>query len=477
MIKKNRFRFIALLSAMSILLAFTGCKKQGEIQTPDDIDSSSSSSSPETPLQTSTVVGGGPGVYNASLWLNQLSNGDAVLMDSDAIAQYNAEILENENLRCVDLKSYPQTISKNELSALLDETQKPTETRYNGTQKVDDRYYDTLFAAMNRTGLKEENEVRYGFMTENSLLRAFPTSDPSYEFADDVEFDLFAETMLKVWEPVLILHTSTKGDYYFVQSYNYRGWMDAASVAVTASREEWEQYLDPEKFLVVTGNRVTLNENVFNQTASNQELFMGTVLPLQATGGESIVDKMTAASGWTILLPVRGQDGTFSTCQALVPWNADVNEGYLAYTQEGILRQAFKLLGDRHGWSGMNKSRDASSLIMDIFSSFGIRLPRNSGEQAQAPGKDTDFSTMNDDEKLSALVQLPAGSLLVMEGHMALYLGMYEQTPYILHSIYVSYDASGEEQIVNAVLVTDLSLFGAEGETYLTQLRSAKEIM
>ena len=64
--------------------------------------------------------------------------------------------------------------------------------------------------------------------------------------------------------------------------------------------------------------------------------------------------------------------------QALVPYNADVSVGYLPYTRRNIVAQAFKLLGDRHGWSGQNESRDASGLSMDVFASFGIRLPRNS---------------------------------------------------------------------------------------------------
>ena len=161
---------------------------------------------------------------------------------------------------------------------------------------------------------------------------------------------------------------------------------------------------------------------------------------------------------------------------ALIPWNADVSEGYLPYTQENLLIQAFKLLGDRHGWSGTLSSRDATALVMDVYQCFGIHLPRNSSQQALIPGETVDLGGMEEEEKRSQLAAAPAGSLLLMDGYAGIYLGEEDGEPYALHSLFVVYDSDGTERIINAAVVTDLNLRADSGESYLSRMKQVKTI-
>lgn len=472
--KKTLRNGLALLLALSLLASLGGCRREEE-QQPDSSGSSPSRTEVTDGPSASAVPDGGP--HTAGYWIAKLSSPRQVQMDAAAIEEYNAALTSDASTRCVDLASYPESLGREELKALIEEIQRPEEDRYIGREKATDAYYTALENNRALSAIKDSNPVRYGFVVTGAILRAFPTDDPSYEFAEDVEFDLFAETSLRVFEPVVVLHTSADGGWYFVQCYNYRGWVRAQDVALAAGRSEWSGYLDPADKLVVTGNRFRLNVNPYDERVSELELTMGTVLPLVSEADKPAqIDRVTAGSGYVALLPVRTGDGGLQLRPTLIPWNADVSEGYLPYTQENLLAQAFKLLGDRHGWSGTLSSRDATALVMDVYQTFGLRLPRNSAQQAQIPGDTVELAGMDEAGKREAILSAPVGSLLTMDGYVGIYVGEEGGEPYALHSLFVAYDGSGKEQLINAAVLTDLSLCTQPGESCLSQLKQVKTI-
>jgi len=464
--KKKSIRWGAGLLALCLALGAAGCK-----QKPEDNELDEPTSSSPQPSGTAPDADTANGIYSAGYWLAKLGSTASSNPDYDA---YNASLAADASTKCVDLGAMSDTISGSDLRALLEEAALPSDDRYTDEGKASAEDYARISANLGLENIPESGTVGYGFITENTLMRTFPTDQPSYEMADDLEFDLFNETRLNVFEPVRILHPSADGEWLFVQAWNYRGWVDAEAVAETDS-SEWARYANPEAVLVVTGNRVTLNENVYNETASGLELFMGTTLPLLSDAPDTI-DFMSTESGRAVLLPARDENGRLYTVQALVPWNADVHEGYLPYSPAAVLQQAFKLAGDRHGWSGMNKSHDSTSLVDDVFRTFGFKLPRNSSQQAAMPAQTVDLSGMSDAEKLAAILDQTPGSLIIMDGHVALYVGSEGGMPYVIHSIYTAYDGSGGEIVYNAVVVTDLSLIDWDGDTYLSNVTAVKTL-
>lgn len=416
---------------------------------------------------------------DVNTWLSAMENPQQVLLSTKEIAAYNAKIYEQEALLCYSIAEYPESVDGETVRGYLEEAKIPSDERYIGSKKADAAYYEDLQAKLQKDSVPKTVTVRFGVMSENALLRAFPTTDPSYEFPNDFEFDYFNDTLLKIGEPLAVLHETDEG-WLYVQSESYRGWLKEQSVAL-ASKEQAAAAAKDEPFLVVSANRVTLNENVYNPTASGLELFMGTRLPLlPAEKAPKTVDGVSSESGYVVLLPVRDSQGRYSQVQALVPYSADVHVGYLPYTAENVLRQGFKLLGDRHGWSGQQKSRDATALVRDVFLSFGFSLPRNSAQQAALPGESVSLAGAGDEQTLTALKSAPAGSLLAAQGHTAIYLGMQNGVPYALHSLYVvdEIDASGarSEKMLNAILATDLSLCLPGGESFLSALNSVRVV-
>lgn len=93
---------------------------------------------------------------------------------------------------------------------------------------------------------------------ERADLRTVPYGGPMLKAAGDTYYDRLQETELVLGMPVWVLHESSDGLFYYVQSYFYRGWVSRETVAAAKSEEEWMYFADPESFVVVTDALVKL---------------------------------------------------------------------------------------------------------------------------------------------------------------------------------------------------------------------------
>ena len=83
---------------------------------------------------------------------------------------------------------------------------------------------------------------------------------------------------------------------------------------------------------------------------------------------------------------------------------------------------------------GTKYCRDCSSLLVDVFSVFGLQLPRNSRQQMQMVG--VERCPDNREQKQQFIAALPSASVLYFPGHAMLYLGSQGNALEILHSVY-----------------------------------------
>ena len=166
--------------------------------------------------------------------------------------------------------------------------------------------------------------------------------------------------------------------------------------------------------------------------------------------------------------------------------SVDVQIGYLPFTRENILREAFRLLAKPYGWGGMWKARDCSSFLQDVFSTMGVILPRNSAAQANSGSYFAKFNIENskipDAKKEAALDQAPpVTSLLRLNGHIMLYLGKVNGHYYVIHnsSGYRVPRWFGDDEVhkLNQVVVSDLSLGkGSKKKSLLERLLSINTV-
>ncbi len=417
-----------------------------------------------------------PEMAKSEFWIARTPNAAKLVMQSGEITSFSENITKKEGTFCQDVLTYPEIISKDVLLKNIAAYSFPKGKRYNGNKLVSAEYYVQLAKKLNLDEIQELNIAKYGYIVKNTALRAFPTDDVSYTDPGDTEFDMNMESTVKIWDEVLILHASTDKNWLFVITKNCSGWAKAAHVAV-ADRKTLAAYRK-KPFVVITGNRVIPDVNHLAPQNGRPELMMGTQLPL--TEGAAVIDGVSTEYAYVVSLPMRNEDGTFSETAIRLPFNADISIGYLPYTKENVIKQAFKVLGERYGWGGMWNARDCSSFIADVYQTFGILLPRNSSAQAKAGSVTYDTSEMIDGEKLVLLQQQPAGTIIYFRGHVMMYLGSVRGVPYVIHDSY-SYGESGKggsdgRMTVNCVVVSDLNVTRKDGSTFLSNIKTLVQI-
>ena len=159
-------------------------------------------------------------------------------------------------------------------------------------------------------------------------------------------------------------------------------------------------------------------------------------------------------SGWQVM-PAHALDGVIDTHRPL--------------TQKDWIETLFLFLDDPYGWGGFGGWRDCSRLMLDVARSFGMRLPRNSKEQAVKTSLYFHVEGMSREDKLKKLDEAARLGIVLLHfpGHIMAYLGRADDgTPIVFHALseYVqacdTSDASGQASLVHVdrVTLSDLTL-------------------
>jgi len=413
-------------------------------------------------------------MINAQFWIDRLENPDKVIMSPEEIAVFTEEIKHTPRTYCTDITAYPPMITAEKLRAAIDPAKNIRKKGYVGDKLPDGNYIAALEAQCNAAAVRGISIVRFAIVSKPTFLRAMPTDDPSYDDPNDFEFDMYIETLLRVWEPLAILHVSLDGAWYYVVSPSASGWAKASDVALT-DRETLKKYLAKD-FVIVTGSRIAVSRD---PNRPRNEFMMGTRFPL--ADDQAAIDGVTSDYSYAALLPERDGKGQLMETKIRIPRGMDVHYGYLPYTQRNVLTQAFKMLGERYGWGGSYYEWDCSSFIRDIYMTMGFELPRNSGVQVRIKSPiSINVSKMSDKKKDRIILSLPAGAILQLPGHTTLYLGRYNGHPYIIHSAY-AYGESGkggaEGRIkMNSVVISDLNITRKNKTTFLHNIHNINSI-
>ena len=305
-------------------------------------------------------------------------------------------------------------------------------------------------------------------------FRILPTREPHsrYPKGPDIDnpFDNLQESSAPAGMPVLVTLVSRDRKWFLAETSHLIGWVPATDIATVDPEfmKSWEN-----------GRYVAIVRDKAPVTAGKRLLFRA---PLGAifstTGGDA---KRTWL--WTAARDVRGK--AFLRKAAVAKEAAA--DMPLPITPRHIARLARELAGEPYGWGGLYGRRDCSALVRDIFTPFGLWLPRNSGDQAVA-WKFTSLRNLSPAEKQALIVQqgVPWRTLLWMPGHIMLYIGVHQGKPLIFHNFWSirTRDADGRrgQIIVGRAAITTLHpggelpnldspradrLFGLEGMTLL----------
>ena len=391
-------------------------------------------------------------------WEHQTKDADKVLLQAKEIQNLNKKIRQvNETV--VDLAAYPLRVQGAVVRQEMAASVPAKDTYYTAGKLVPEEDYTAKCQQVTSLQLAGELPVRYAVTVGRTNLRLLPQAEGWFESPEDVHYDDLQGTALDPAEPLAVLADSADDSFVFVQARSYRGWVAKADIAFT-ERAKWLQYVEPKKFLVVTGNRYEL------QVGTQRQLFqLGSRIPVANRTG----------NGWMAILP-QAQDGQLKEVFQNIAVVPELHEGYLPYTRHNVLAAAFSLLGDVYGWGGMEDSVDCSSLIQDVYHTVGIELPRDADQQELAFPVRVVLDGMDRAQRLNALNQAAAGDVLFRNGHVMLYLGRNTAgEPRILHSMssYFTFaDGQKEKHYIRQVLVSGVYFENSQGKTNLEVLTS-----
>lgn len=347
-----------------------------------------------------------------------------IILNPQQIEKINQQNLQRLDTGLADLLDTESERAFQELESLLEAEKLPQEPRYDGEGNLyGEDFYNALKRRLEAIQLKQA-ELRYGVVICNSFLRAFPTMAASYRIGEWGELDRFAVSLLKMGEPVLVYCQDNSGQWSFIRSMQCYGWMLTEHLAWEPDFYRWRQYCCDREQLLVIDSRRDLDYIDFDGRAQKQLLLMGTRLPLYDANRHSFV----------LGMPVKDCRGNLAVLQFMTRRDGGLAPGLLPCSAQNIISQAKKMLGEPYGWGGTSYYRDCSSLVVDVFSVFGLHLPRNSRQQMQMLA--VERCPSGREQKYQFIAALPPASVLYFPGHAMLYLGRQGNSLEILHSVY-----------------------------------------
>ncbi|MCC4601076.1 SH3 domain-containing protein [Xanthomonas melonis] len=396
-------------------------------------------------------------------WSQRTPGAQVPRLSGAQIADFNARLLRDD-ASMHDLSRLPATLPGAAVRARIQAlSAPPTRALYDAHGH---RIAAARLAQWQRTlaldALPPQVAPRYALVVQRAALRTFPTSERVFASPDDRDIDRFQESALYPGTPVAVLHASADGAWRFVIAANYAAWIAADHIA-EGSRTDVLDYAQHGARLIVTAAHVQTVYTPELPAVSALRLDMGSSLPLltdwppqQAVNGQSPI------AAHVVQLPVRGTDGRLQRVPALVPRGADVRVGALPASDDALLRQAFKFLGERYGWGNDYAARDCSGFVLDVYRSLGIALPRNTGDQARSPvpHRVAFDAHAPPSQRTRQLAQLRVGDLIYIPGHVMLVIGHERGTPWVIHDVagisYRSANGSVQRAPLNGVSVTPL---------------------
>ncbi|UIJ37686.1 SH3 domain-containing protein [Desulfobaculum bizertense] len=279
----------------------------------------------------------------------------------------------------------------------------------------------------------------------NTALRLFPTRHPAFrdfrKAGQGWPFDLLQNTGVWSQTPVYISHISQDGAWLLAETHYAAGWLPAEDIVQVSPSLQRRLESSDLSAVIVDNSPLTDVYNLYRGSAR-----IGMLMP-EVDG--------------KLLLVVPDASHQASVVQVQAP-PMSVQHFPYALTERHLSQLADSMIGQRYGWGGLYQNRDCSSLLMDLYLPFGIRLPRNSFQQAKSTVSSISFEGLERSEKLALIKEkaIPWMTLFWKPGHIMLYIGEKDGVPLMYHAMWglATRSRSGEEGrlVIGRVSITSL---------------------
>ena len=468
-----KMKTLLLVSALVLLLSACGNDNNQQVGTGMGLDD---------PF-VSDVIGVEPKHLSADFWIKRKM--DKVLLSPEKITAFNARNTAQDPT-LYNLASMADALGRDDMIIRMRTVSRISKSPriYEDGTPVTAADFERYEAMLNLGAITDQNAVRFALAVRRTSMRSYPTQDLIFsEGAQDRDIERFQESALFPGDAVAVLHTSADGQWALVQSYNYIAWVPKTAIAMGA-RDEVLGYASDNNFLVVTGDKVFTVFNPDVPQVSEVQLDMGVRLALSRP--KALANNLYGQNPYLshmVLMPVRKSDGTLALKHALIQRKADVHVGYLPFTRENIIRQSFKFLGERYGWGHRFNGRDCTGFVSEVYKSFGIKLPRNSGDQGRsAIGINSRYAKVAPlQDKIDRLKRGKVGDLIYIPGHVLMLIGHDQGQPYVIHDVhglgYLQDDGTLYKGTLNEVSITPMLPLRSNAErSYLQSATTIKTL-
>lgn len=293
----------------------------------------------------------------------------------------------------------------------------------------------------------------------HTAMRVLPTHRPVFydpsRAGEGFPFDYMQNTLVPAGTPILITHVSSDQKWALAETEFAAGWIRWNEAALVD--HDFIHSYQTDSLAGFTSDNISIIDEHGNFLVSGR---VGMSIPLTSYDRENGIS--------TAIMPVRNARGYAESVQIkvsqsnLLPMPFHPDEGNFSAILNAMMGQAY-------GWGGLYDNRDCSALIKDVFSGFGIFLPRNSRAQAES-GKIIHLQGLSASEKDNIIRTQgkPWLSILYMPGHVMLYIGQDPNTGQTAayHSIWGLRTRQGLGEIGRWII----------GRTVITSLEPGKEM-
>ena len=288
---------------------------------------------------------------------------------------------------------------------------------------IDKSFFDLMLKNSNFNHYKSVNK---NAITLNHLnVRAYPTKkslfkDPSLA-GEGFPFDYMQNSTVSANKPVFISHYSEDKEWAYIFTSFTGGWVKVDELIIIEKKYTsiWQK---AEQVFLLKDNIAIYDENDTFLFKSR----VGMMLPLVGEDKDNY-----------IVLTVSSYKNSKANYHKTKISKSISHKGIVNFDNNNLKLVMDEVAKSTYGWGGLFNERDCSSTLRDIYTPFGIWLPRNSAQQSKI-GKVISLNNLSDEDKLKIIKEkaIPFRTLLYKRGHILLYVGVYNDEVIAFHNIW-----------------------------------------
>ncbi len=260
---------------------------------------------------------------------------------------------------------------------------------------------------------------------KHANIRSFPTIQPLFkdpsQAGEGFPFDYLQNSSLEANKPVFVSHFSEDKEWVYIFSSFTSGWLQSDEI-VFLDDEYTDKWKKAQQVFII-------KEGVPLYSLDGDFLYKSKIGMIFALIEED-------AYSYTVL--------TVSSYKHMQPLFLKTkiskniaHKGYLDFNKTNFEMIFAEVAKSKYGWGGIYEQRDCSSTLRDLFAPFGVWLPRNSFAQSKV-GKVVQLESYSDDGKIRLIESeaIPFETFLYKQGHIALYIGTYDNEPVVFQNVW-----------------------------------------